>query len=74
MEREKGEWSGRGGEGKEGFEQEGVRGTGGEHELERGCLLVEGCLVEKEGLRRGERYGVSALLVFPWYTARETGC
>ena len=37
MERKRGEWGGRWGEGEEGFEEEGVGGAGGEHELERGC-------------------------------------
>ncbi len=74
MERKRGEWGGRWGEGEEGFEEGGVGRAGGEHELEKGCLLAEGYSVETEGLKRGERYGVSALLVFPWYTAREAGC
>ena len=74
VERKRGEWGGRWGEGEESFEEEGVGGAGGEHELEKGVLLVEGCLVGIEGRKRGERYSVSALLVFPWYTAREAGC
>lgn len=75
MERERGEWRGRRGEGEEGFEEDGVRGAGGEHELERG-LLVEGYFIwwRRRVEERGERYGVGALLVFPWYTAGETGC
>ena len=58
MEREGGEWRGRWGEGEEGFEEEGVGRTGGQHELERG-LLVEGHfiwwrrrVVERSALRR----------------------
>ena len=38
-------------------------------------VVSRGVLFGGEGrVKRGERYGVSALLVFPWYTAREAGC
>lgn len=42
MEGERGEWCGGWGEGEEGFEEEGVWGAGGEHELEQRGLLVGG--------------------------------
>lgn len=76
MEGKRGEWRGGWGEGEEGFEEEGVRGAGGEHELERGGTVSGGIFlfIGEAGETRGERYGVSALLVFPWYTAGETGC
>ena len=42
MEGERGEWRGWWGEGEEGFEEEGVRGAGGEHELEIGGIVSGG--------------------------------
>lgn len=65
MERERGEWCGRWGEGEESFEEEGVRGAGGEHELVRG--VVSGGvlhLVEKEDCREGSVTASAPCLFF----------
>lgn len=48
-------------------------GAGGQHEL---TWISWGGLGERDGKRRGrgERYSISALLVFPWDGAGEAGC
>ncbi len=62
VERKRGEWGGRRGEGEERFEEEGVGGAGGEHELERG--ISAGVVGREGGLKRGERTASAPCLFF----------